>query len=209
MKTRIKQVFFSSMVLIIMLLFGYSSLFAMGSKRVFDKPSRIEVVMRTGSIIVTRPDNKVFHVDLEDKLPWIPSGSMVEVVWGRARLNIGVGEITIKKGGRIKLWENRKTGTVTVVVPKESKTNIRVSVGDMFVIVNKGDKIKITIDEISKIAKITVIKGKIRVTRGQERFTANQGSIIKSFLNITGRLSNLPQPEPEVIEELEASPHLP
>ncbi len=209
MKIEIKQVIFGSVSLVIMVFCVYSSVFGMASKRILSKPSSIKVVMRTGSIIVTRPDNKVFNVDLEDEIPWIPSGSMIEVVWGRAKLNIGVGEITIKKGGRIKLWENKKTGTVSVVVPKGSKTNIKVSVGEMFVIVDEGDKIKIVIDEIAKIAKIMVIKGKINVVRGQERFTADQGSAIEGFLNITGRLSNLPQPEPEVIEELEASPHLP
>ncbi|MCK4533868.1 hypothetical protein KAU39_08785, partial [bacterium] len=206
MKIEIKQVIFGSVSLVIMAFCFYSSAFGMGSKRILPKPSSIKILMRTGSIIVTRPDNKIFNVDLEDEIPWIPSGSMIEVVWGRAKVSIGVGEIIIKKGGRIKLWENKKTGTVSVVVPKRSKTNIKVSVGETFVIVNKGDKIKITIDEIAKIAKIMVIKGKIDVIRGQERFTANQGSVIETFFNITGRLSNLPQPEPEVIEDLEASP---
>ncbi len=187
----------------------YSSVFGMAGKKTFPKPATIEITMRTGSMIITRPDDKIFNVDLEDEIPWIPSGSMIEIVWGRAQLNIGVIEVIIKKGGRIKLWENRKTGTVNVVVPKKCKTNIKITVGEMFILANKGDKIKIVIDEIAKIAKITVIKGNVTVVRGKEKFTARQGTVTKTFLSRESRSTNLSQPEPEVIEELEASPHLP
>jgi hypothetical protein len=160
-------------------------------------------------MIITRPDDKIFNVDLEDEIPWISSGSMIEIVWGRAQLNIGVIEVIIKKGGSIKLWENRKTGTVNIVVPKKCETNIKITVGEMFILANKGDKIKIVIDEIAKIAKITVIKGNVTIVRGKEKFKARQGTVTKTLLSRESRSTNLFQPEPEVIEELEASPHLP
>ncbi len=210
MKIGIKQIGFSSVTLVIMLVCVYSSVFGMAGKKIFPEPANIEISMRTGSMIITRPDNKIFNVDLEDEIPWIPSGSMIEIVWGRAQLNIGVIEVIIKKGGRIKLWENRKTGTVNVVIPKKSKTNIKITVGEMFIIADKGDKIKIMIDEIAKIAKITVIKGTVAIVRrGKKKVIARQGTVTKSLLSSESRLANLSQPEPEVIEELESSPHLP
>lgn len=209
MKIKNNGLFFCGIIFTIILFCFPSVGFTMGTKKIFPKPWSIEVITRTGSLKIVRPDGKEFTVDLEEKLPWIPSGSQVQVMWGRAQLKIGVVEVVIKKEGRIKLWGKRKTGTIHIMVPPRSKTNIKVTVGDTIVIVNERDRIKVMVDEFSKIAKITMIKGEVEIVRGEEEFIASQGMVIVSLLDVKGRILDLSRPKPEVIEEIEASPYSP
>jgi hypothetical protein len=166
---------------------------------------KIKLVKHTGTIKFITPDITRKTIKKGDKPPFIPIGSVILVVSGKAKIEVDNIILTMEKGGIIQPKFNTKTKKISINVPKKSKGTVKATVGDTKVFLKRGQKIYIEFNKITARFTITAVKGRVRMITPSGEIFARKGKSI-----VTGPLLSdvvIPEPEEPILEE--ASPSSP
>ena len=125
------------------------------------------VTNRKGSVKITRPDGTVLTIKQYEPLPYIPSGSTLEVLSGSMDIACGHGFIqvvvgnstaTVKVGDRVRAGIDSVTGMANF---KVVMGQIGIVTGNTTTTVKTGQEVKIGLDKKTGVVEVRSIKGAI------------------------------------------------